>query len=134
MQNALMYHGGFERNFGRLAPGFSSFEGSDGNAHALAAWPSSCDGLRFGYMEKAGKKFCVVRVVFDGDDVALKNDLVIDPGRHTGFGHRLGPEPTLVEDDAVALALLEDVIKRNADTAEALLGIRARFKAAAGIK
>lgn len=126
-----MYHGGFERNFSRLAPGSSSFEGTDGNVHQIPAWPSSADGLRFGYMEKAGKKFCVVRV-FDGtDDVVLKNELVIDPGRHTGFGHRLGPEPTLVEDDAVALALLEDVIKKNADTPEPLLSMRARFKAAA---
>ena len=129
-----MYHGGFERNFGRLAPGFSSFEGTDGKVHDLPAWPSSADGLRFGYMEKAGKKFCVVRVLFGNDDVALKSEMVIDPGRHTGFGHRLGPEPTLVEDDAVALVLLEDVIKKNADAADVLLNLRARYKAAAGLK
>jgi hypothetical protein len=134
MRHALMYHGGFERNFGRLTPGFSTFEGTDGKVHDVPAWPSSADGLRFGYMEKAGKKFCVVRVLFGTDDIALKNELVIDPGRHTGFGHRLGPEPTLVEDDAVALSLLEDVIKKNTDGAEALLNLRARFKAAAKLK
>ncbi len=128
-----MYHGGFERNFGRLTTGFSSFEGTDGKAHTLPAWPSSADGLRFGYMEKAGKKFCVVRILFGNDDIPLKNELVIDPGRHTGFGHRLGPEPTLVEDDAVALVLLEDAIKKNADAADALLNVRARYKAAAGL-
>ncbi|MBM3908574.1 MAG: hypothetical protein FJ363_10940 [Gemmatimonadetes bacterium] len=134
MRNALMYHGGFERNFSRLAPGFSAFEGTDGNSHALPAWPSSADGLRFGYMEKHGKKFCVVRVLFGSDDITLKNEMVIDPGRHTGFGHRLGPEPTLVEDDVVALTLLEDVIKKNAEAADALLNIRMQFKLAAGIK
>jgi hypothetical protein len=126
-----MYHGGFERNFKGLTVGARSFEGTDGNVHTLPAWPSSADGLRFGYMEKAGKKFCVVRVLYGADDVVLKNELIIDPGRHTGFGHRLGPEPTLVEDDDVALVLLEDVIKRNADMPDALLNIRARYKVAA---
>jgi len=134
MRHALMYHGGHERNFGRFTSASTSFEGTDGNVHAIPAWPASADGLRFGYMEKAGKKFCVMRV-FDGQtDVVLANDLVLDPGRHLGFGHRLGPEPTLVEDDAVALTLLEDVIKKNADAPGALLAMRDRFKAAAGIK
>ena len=133
MRHALMYHGGFERNFGRLSPGSSTFEGTDGKVHNLPKWPSSADGLRFGYMEKAGKKFCVVRVLYGADDIVLKNEMVIDPGRHTGFGHRLGPEPTLVEDDTVALVLLEDVIKKNADAANTLLNLRARFKAAAGL-
>ena len=128
-----MYHGGFERNFGRLTPGASTFEGTDGKAHQIPAWPSSANGLCFGYMEKAGKKFCVVRVVFGTDDVVLKNELVIDQGRHTGFGHRLGPEPTLVEDDAVAMTLLEDVIKRTADNADALLALRTRYKVAVGL-
>lgn len=129
-----MYHGGFERNFSRVTPGFSSFEGTDGKVHDIPAWPASADGLCFGYMEKAGKKFCVVRVRYGADDIALKNEMVIDPGRHTGFGHRLGPEPTLVEDDAVALTLLEDIAKKNTDSADALLNIRAKFKAAAKIK
>lgn len=125
-----MYHGGFERNFRNMTPGCSTFEGTDGAVHEIPAWPASADGLRFGYMEKHGKKFCVVRV-FDGTaDVVLANDLVLDPGRHLGFGHRLGPEPTLVEDDAVALALLEDVIKKNADSPGQLLAIRERFKKA----
>ena len=126
-----MYHGGFERNFDRFTPASTTFEGTDGASHEIPAWPSSADGLRFGYMEKAGKKFCVVRVDDGTDNIVLKNELVIDPGRHLGFGHRLGPEPTLVEDDAVALVLLEDIIKRNADAPGALLDLRARFKAAA---
>jgi hypothetical protein len=131
MRHALMYHGGFERNFGRLAAGSNTFEGTDGNVHQIPAWPASADGLKFGYMEKAGKKFCVVRVLYEAADIVLKNELVIDPGRHTGFGQRLGPEPTLVEDDHVALALLEDILKKNADDATELLNLRAKFKAAA---
>ncbi len=133
MRPCLMYHGAFERNFGKLAPKATSCEGTDGKAHQLPPWPTSANGLCFGYMEKAGKKFCVVRVVYGSDDVLLGNELVIDPGRHTGFGHRLGPEPTLVEDDAVAMTLLEDVIKRNAADATALLALRERYKVAVGL-
>jgi len=131
MRHALRYQGGFERNFSRLAPGASTFEGTDGNVHQVHAWPASADGLLFTFMEKAGKKFCVVRVQYESDDIVVANEVVLDPGRHTGFGKHLGPEPTSIEDDSVALALLEDVIKRNADAPGALLGVRARFKEAA---
>ena len=51
MQHALMYHGGFERNFRKLASGTSTFEGTDGNVHDIPAWPTSANGLRFAYME-----------------------------------------------------------------------------------
>lgn len=126
-----MYQGGFERNFSRLAADTKTFEGTDGKVHDIPAWPASADGLRFGYMEKAGKKFCVVRVSDGKDDVVLANELVLDPGRHLGFGHRLGPEPTNVEDDAVMLTLLEDIIKKNAAAPGKLIDIRTRFKIAA---
>lgn len=131
MRHALRYQGGFERNFGRLAPGATTFEGTDGHVHQCAAWPADANGLRFTFMEKAGKKFCVVRVEFENADAVVANDLVIDPGRHTGFGQRLGPEPTVMDDDQVALTLLEDLIKRNVDAPGALLDMRARFKALA---
>jgi hypothetical protein len=130
MRHALMYHGGFERNVRALKPGSNTYFGTDGKEHEIPAWPESANGLRMGYMEKAGKKFCVVRV-FDGtDDVIVGNELVLDPGRHLGFGHRLGPEPTLVEDDAVIMALLEDLIKRNSENPGQLLAVRERLKAA----
>jgi hypothetical protein len=83
-------------------------------------------------MEKAGKKFCVVRVMDNEADVVLRNELVIEPGRHTGFGVRLGPEPTLVEDDGVIMTLLEDLIKRNSESPDELLAIRERFRKAGG--
>ncbi len=127
-----MYHGGFERNFRLLKSGATTFEGTDGKVHEIPAWPESATGLRFGYMEKHGKKFCVVRILDGTADVVLANDVVLDPGRHLGFGHRLGPEPTLVEDDAVAMTLLEDIIKKNSDSPGALLAIRERFKKSHG--
>jgi len=84
-----------------------------------------------GYMEKKGKKFVAVRVADDTSDAVLANDLVLVPGQHFGYGARLGPEATLVDDDVAILKLLEDIIKKNVDASEELLQIRARFKARA---
>ena len=134
MRHALMYVGGFERNFPTLTPATTAFEGSDGRQHPYAPWPSSADGLRIHYMEKAGKKFVVVRVADGTGDVVLENELVMVPGEHFGFGVRLGPEPTLVEDDLAILKLLEDVTKKNAHASAELLPMRARLKARAGRK
>lgn len=122
-----MYHGGLERNLPSLKPGATTFTGTDGYVHDLPGWPESAY-LCFGYMEKAGKKFCVVRV-YDGEsDVVLTTEQVIEPGRHMGFGVRLSPEPTLVEDDHAIMALLEDIIKKNEGQSVELMKIRDRLK------
>ena len=60
--------------------------------------------------------------------------MIMVPGEHFGFGARLSGEPTLVEDNIAILKLLEDLIKKNVDSSEALLLIRARFKEAASHK
>lgn len=129
-----MYVGGFERNFPNLTTATTSFEGSDGKMHDYAPWPSSCDGLRISYMEKAGKKFVAVRVGDAANDVVLTNELVMVPGEHFGFGTRLSGEPTLVEDNIAILKLLEDIIKRNMENSDDLMSIRTWFKAAASSK
>ena len=134
MHHALRYAGGFERNFGKLTPGTTTFEGSDGMSHDYPAWPRIVDGLRISYMEKAGKKFCAVRVQDDQSDVVLQNELVLVPGEHFGFGTHLSGEPTIINDDDVALKLLEDIIKKNRDNSEELLLVRTRLKAAAAEK
>lgn len=134
MRHALMYVGGFERNFPNLTTASTSFEGSDGQSHAYTPWPSSADGLRISYMEKAGKKFVAVRVADAMNDVVLKNELVMVPGEHFGFGTRLSGEPTLVEDNIAIMKLLEDIIKKNMDSSEDLMSIRSWFKAAASKK
>ena len=128
MRHALMYVGGFERNFSKLTTASTSFEGTDGQLHPYAPWPASADGLRISYMEKHGKKFVVVRVADGKSDVVLKNEMVMVPGEHFGFGTRLSGEPTLVEDDTAMLKLLEDVTKKNKEVSAELLNIRARFK------
>jgi hypothetical protein len=127
-----MYIGGFERNFPNLTSSTASFTGTDGKDHQYGAWPSSADGVRIGYMEKHGKKFVAVRVADDTSDVIVKNEMVMVPGEHFGFGTRLSGEPTLVEDDNAILKLVEDIAKKNADhkdVSDQLLNIRARFKA-----
>lgn len=134
MRHALMYVGGFERNFRNLTSGSTTFEGSDGLSHPYPDWPSSADGLRISYMEKAGKKFVVVRVADNTSDVVVVNEMIMVPGEHFGFGARLSGEPTLVEDNIAILKLLEDLIKKNVDSSDALLLIRARFKEAASHK
>ena len=126
-----MYHGAFERNFDTLKPGATEFEGSDGKVHAIPAWPASADGVKVGYMEKSGKKFHIVRVVYGDADVVLKNSVVIDLARHFGYGKRLGPEPTLVEDDGLMVTLLEDVLRKNPEQGAELMPIRAAVKTAA---
>jgi hypothetical protein len=130
MRHALMYIGGFETNFPKLTSETSSFEGSDGAMHAYPAWPSSATGLRIGFMERTGKKFVAVRIADDKADVVLTNDMILIPGQHFGFGVRLSGEPVSVEDDTAILQLLEDALKKNANTpaAEQLLLMRARLK------
>ena len=88
-----MYVGGFERNFRKLTTASTSFEGTDGQTHPYAPWPASADGLRVSYMEKHGKKFVAVRVADGTSDVVLKNEMVMVPGEHFGFGTRLSGEP-----------------------------------------
>lgn len=125
-----MYHGSFERNFVALKPGTTSFEGSDGAMHPIPAWPASADGMRIGYMEKSGKKFMIVRVQRGNTDIVLKNELVIDLPRHFGHGKRLGPEPTLIEDDGLMVGLLEDLIRKNPEQATELMRLRTELKTA----
>jgi hypothetical protein len=126
-----MYIGGFERNFSKLTPSTTAFEGTDGQSHTYMPWPPSADGLRIGYMERAGKKFVAVRVADRSSDVVLGNEVVLIPGEHFGYNARLSADPTLVEDDVAILKLLEDVIKKNASTSEELLAMRKRFKGGA---
>lgn len=127
MRHALMYHGGFERNRPKLASGATSFIGSDEAEHPLPAWPPEVTGLRFGYMEKPGKRFVVVRIVDDKEDIVLDNEVLIDFVRHLGHGKRLGPEPTVIKDETAAV-LLADVMARNPKQQMQLANFRARLR------
>ena len=121
-----MYHGGFESNFSRMKSGAKTFLGSDGSEKIIPDWPDEADGLRVGYMEKAGKRFVAVRVLDDKSDVVLGNELLIDPPSHMGYGKRFSAEPTIIEDDAAKM-LLAAIIEKNPDQASELKAIRDRM-------
>ena len=131
MRHCLMYQGGFERNFPSLKAGAKTFQGTDGGDHPIPAPPPEVDGVCFGYMEKAGKKFAAVRVQRGSDDVVLKNEVLIDQGRHMGFGQRFSPEPTIVDDEAAA-ALFGDIMAKNPDQRNELAKIRSSFSVTKG--
>jgi hypothetical protein len=111
MLHGLMYQGGFERNFATLESGVRSFRASDGEELELPDWPESVDGVRFGYMERRGRKFLVVRLQFDEHDIVLRTPVALDPLRHMG-NQRFTARPTLLT-DANASVLLDDVIECN---------------------
>ncbi len=126
MRHCLMYQGGFERNFPKLQSGATTFEGTDGTAHQVPTVPTSVDGVRVGYMEKAGKKFAAVRVQQGDHDIVLQHELLLDPPRHMGHGHRFSPEPTIVDDEAMA-TLLGDIMSKNPEQRNELAQVRSSF-------
>lgn len=111
MRHALVYHGSYELNFDRLAPGTTSYTSTGGGSRPLDAVPANVDGVVIGYMERSGKKFTAVRLRFEDHDVVLKNPIVLDPMRHMG-NRRFSPRPVAIQDD-VASALLDDIIAAN---------------------
>jgi len=126
MRHCLIYHGGFERNFPKLKPGATTFQGTDGAEHAVPAKPDEVDGVCVGYMEKAGKKFAAVRVQQGTNDVVLGNELLIDPALHMGYGKRFSPEPTIIDDEAMG-ALLGDIMSKNPAQRNELAKVRSSF-------
>lgn len=129
MRHALMYHGAFERNFPALTAGARTFVGADGTEHALPPWPAEVDGLRVGYMEKAGKHFSAVRVQDEQTDLVLGHAVLLDPSRHLGYGKRFSPEATVI-DDELAQVLLADIIARNPEQRAELETVRQRLHGA----
>jgi hypothetical protein len=126
MRHCLLYAGGFERNYPNLKPGATTFEGTDGTAHALPDVPGDVDGVRVSYMEKPGKKFCAVRVQSGKNDIVLQHEVLLDPPTHMGYGKRFGHEPTVIEDEPMA-ALLSDIMAKNPDQKMQLANARASF-------
>jgi hypothetical protein len=111
MRHGYMYNGAYELNYKDLRPGTTTYVTTDGGSRALPAWPEKYDGVRVGYMEKAGKKFFAVRVQHVGHDIVLENPVAIDPLRHMN-NRRFSSDPLPVTDDE-ASALLDDIIRDN---------------------
>ena len=122
MQHVLRFEGGFERNFSTLRPGVDTFEAEDGRREPVAAWPVEADGLRFGFMEKQGKRFVAVRVGNGDGEVVLQHPVRLDPARHLG-GRRFSARPIPLG-DGPAGALLGDILDANADQRAELTPLR----------
>ena len=118
MHHCLLYAGGFERNFPKLKTGATTFEGTDGAIHPLPEVPADVDGVRVSYMEKTGKKFVAVRVQSGKNDIPLKNEVLLHPPTHMGHGKRFGPEPTVIDDEAMSV-LLADIMDQKMQLANA---------------
>jgi len=121
-----MYQGGFERNFPNLKPGTTTFQGTDGGEHPVPVAPPTCDGARFYSMEEAGKKFAAVRVQHGQDDVVVKNEILLDQGRHLWFGVGCAPEPNELTDESEAVNV-EELMVENHEQKRQLAEIRGRF-------
>jgi hypothetical protein len=113
MHHGYMYQGGFERNYAALRPGATTYQNHAGADVPIPIWPAEIDGIRVGYMEKRGKRFCAVRVQFEDHDIVLRNPVAVDGLRHMG-NRRFSAEPTIVTDE-FASALLDDIIDQNPD-------------------
>jgi hypothetical protein len=130
MRHAIRYEGGYERNFSTLSPGAADYDGDDDQRHPMVAWPAEADGLRFGFMERKGKRFVAVRVQHGASDIVLSHGIVIDPPRHLDNRH-LGPEPLLLG-NGPASALLADIMDANHDRFAELAAVRDQIRAALG--
>jgi hypothetical protein len=111
MRHALIYQGSFESNYPGLGPGASTYLATDGALREVEKPPLNVDGIVIGYMERAGKKFSAVRVLFEDHDIVLENPVVLDPMRHMG-NRRFSPRPIVIQ-DAIVSVLLDDVVARN---------------------
>jgi hypothetical protein len=111
MRHVLRFEGSFERNFPTLRPGTDDYLADDGTRQPALEWPAEADGLRFGFMEKQGKRFVAVRVGNGEQEVVLENPVRLDPTRHLG-GRRFSATPIPIGDEPAG-ALLGDILDAN---------------------
>jgi hypothetical protein len=122
MRHVLRFEGSFEQNFPTLSPGTNGYLADDGTMQSPLEWPAEADGLRFGFMEKHGKRFVAVRVGNGEQEVILENPVRLDPARHLG-GRRFAAEPIPIGDEPAG-ALLGDILDANVDQRAQLVVLR----------
>jgi hypothetical protein len=122
MRHVLRFEGSFERNFPALRPGTDAYLADDGTTQSALQWPTEANGLRFGFMEKHGKRFVAVRVGNAEQEVVLENPVRLDPARHLG-GRRFSATPIPIGDEP-ASALLGDILDANVDQRTELVALR----------
>ncbi len=126
MLHAMRFEGGYERNFPKLRPGATEYEGEDGSSCRMAPWPETVTGLRYGFMEQPGKRFVVVRVRYGEAEILLQRPVRIDPDRHLG-GKRFSAEAITLADESAG-QLLGDILDANRDQQGELNALRERIR------
>ncbi len=116
MRHASIYLGPCEWNFSALRPATTTYATREGKTKPVDE--VELPGIRFGYMERVGKTFVLVRV----DDVVLRNPVLATERHQEGKG--FGPQPTQFDDDAAARFLV-DAIVENPELRD-LLGAKLR--------
>lgn len=122
MRHVLRFEGSFEQNFSALRPGTKGYLADDGTRQSALEWPAEADGLRFGFMEKQGKRFVAVRVGNPEQEVVLENPVRLDPTRHLG-GRRFSATPIPIGDEPAG-ALLGDMLDANGGQRAELTALR----------
>jgi hypothetical protein len=122
MRHVLRFEGSFEQNFSALHPGTKGYLADDGTRQSALEWPAEADGLRFGFMEKQGKRFVAVRVGNPEQEVVLENPVRLDPTRHLG-GRRFSATPIPIGDEPAG-ALLGDMLDANGGQRAELTALR----------
>jgi hypothetical protein len=125
MKHAIGYLGWYERSFPRLKAGDYKCLLKDGSVSKIDERPRNVDGVFFGYMECAGKKFVAVRAEHGGYNVVVSNPVPLKPKRHTD-GKGFGPNPSRFS-DASAERLLIDMIAANPNESQELRKIADRL-------
>lgn len=126
MRHVLRFEGGYERNFSASRSGGAEYDGDDGVRQQAAPWPAEADGIRFGFMEQAGKRFLAVRVEYGDTEVLLRHPVRLDPTRHLG-GRRFSAKPIPLADES-ASALLGDMVDLNPELRHELHAVRDRVR------
>ena len=110
------------------APGPPTLQADEGGRHPMPTWPADVNGVRFGFMERRGKRFVAVRAQYGDADVVLANVVPIDTSRHLN-GRRVSAEAITLSDGSAG-ALLGDMIEANPAQRPALVAVREQIREA----
>ena len=114
--HSSLYLGPYDWNFSSLRPDTNTYKTREDETRP--AERPEVKGIHFGYMEKPGKAFLLVRV----DDIVLRNPVLRTERHQDGKG--AGPVETKFGDEAAARYLL-DAIVENPELRD-LLGAKLR--------
>jgi hypothetical protein len=107
-QHALVYLGFFDTSFHRLTPKQDRYwkkgESAESSGRAVERPGRGVKGVVFGYMERPGKSFAIVRI----NELVLRAPVLFIGGRHGPAAP--GPVSARLDDDDAAHILVDAVV------------------------